>query len=56
MMWAVAGGLYAAGAFATFVFNRNLIVGPVTYPLAVLRNALFWPIFLPWLIAISKER
>ena len=56
MMWAVVAGVYAAGAVGTFVFNRTLIVGPVTYPLAVLRNAALWPLYLPWLISISKER
>ena len=56
MIWTVAAGLYGAGAVGTFVLNRNLIVGPVNHPLAVLRNAVLWPLYLPWLLSISKER
>jgi hypothetical protein len=42
--------LYAIGAAATMTYNlRGLIV--IINPLAIIRNALLWPIFLPVLIA-----
>lgn len=54
MIWC-ALALYAAGAVATFYVNRRLIVGPINYPLDVLRNVLLWPVFLPWLLIISNK-
>lgn len=49
-MWWIGGIVYVLGAGGTFVFNLAIIVGPVTRPLAVLRNTVLWPIFLPLLI------
>lgn len=55
MVWLIA--IYIIGVAGTFVFNITIIVGPVTRPLSVLRNAVLWPIFLPILIWLwVKER
>lgn len=48
--------LYAIGFIGTLVFNLAIIVGPVTRPLVVLRNAVLWPVFLPMLIGAIRER
>jgi hypothetical protein len=46
-------GLYILMAILTFSFNLLIIGGMVEDALAVIRNALLWPIFLPILIYIT---
>lgn len=56
MWWAIgAGAAYAAGALGTAVYNLSIIVGPVTYPSAIIRNALLWPWMLPRLIRANRD-
>lgn len=50
-LWAWAL-LYVAGFIGTMAFNLAMIVGPAN-PLAILRNALLWPIVLPVLIILA---
>ena len=52
-MWTSIAVIYAIGAVGTFVYNGAIIYGPINY-MAVLRNALFWPIFLPVLIVLNR--
>jgi hypothetical protein len=51
--WALLAA-YVIGAVGTLIFNLSIIVGPVTGPLCVLRNAVLWPVFLPELISASR--
>lgn len=44
--------LYVAGFVFTGGLNLAMIVGPAN-PLAVLRNALLWPIMLPVLLILA---
>ena len=54
MIWLWIGSvLYAIGVVGTFVYNGSIIYGPIRY-MAVFRNALFWPIFLPILIKANR--
>lgn len=46
--------LYVAGFMFTGGLNLAMIVGPAN-PLAVLRNALLWPIMLPVLIFLAGK-
>lgn len=46
--------VYAAGAAGTFAYNMYDMVY-VTRPLAIARNAIFWPVFLPILLIVGKE-
>lgn len=47
--------LYIFGGIGTLAYNLHDMVY-ITRPLAILRNAIFWPIFLPVLIAIKNSR
>lgn len=49
--WWVGGGIYLIGAIGTLAYNLHDMVY-ISRPLVILRNAVFWPIFLPILIAI----
>lgn len=55
MLWWIVGG-YAFGAIVTLILNRMVIAGPVTSPLAVLRNAIVWPVMLPVIIYAAFKR
>jgi hypothetical protein len=44
--------IYVLGAILTFVINRSMIIGQVTYPWALVRNAIFWPVCLPMILWI----
>lgn len=52
MWWVIGIVIYLLFAAGTAVFNLSIIIGPAR-PLAILRNALLWPIFLPILLFIS---
>lgn len=53
--WQMIGLLYVAGVGGTLRYNlRGMIF--MTRPLVVLRNAVFWPFFLPVLIAFKDDR
>ncbi len=46
--------LYGCGAVGTAVYNLHSIVF-ITRPGAILRNTVFWPVFLPLLIVTRDE-
>jgi hypothetical protein len=50
MSWiAICLIVYSAGFVFTLIFNAMILVY-ISNPLAILRNALLWPIFLPYLV------
>ncbi len=49
LFWIV---IYVVGAIGTAIFNLWLIAYVVVYPLAIVRNALLWPVCLPILLVI----
>lgn len=49
MSWLAWGGIYAGGAVVTGVVNLGMLVY-VTYPPAIVRNAILWPVMLPVLL------
>jgi hypothetical protein len=52
-MWLTIGlGIYGFGFFGTLAYNLRDIVY-ISSPLVVCRNAIFWPVFLPILIALK---
>jgi hypothetical protein len=52
--WLAWGGvIYAAGSGGTAIFNAGSLIlsgGIITRPSAIVRNAVLWPIMLPYLI------
>lgn len=50
--WIIVGAVYVAGALATFTWNLSLVV-VVTRPLVLVRNAIFWPWFVPILLTLD---
>lgn len=46
--------IYAIGVMSTLIFNVMILVY-ISNPVAILRNALLWPFFLPILIAAWWE-
>lgn len=50
MIWI---GIYAVGAVGTAAYNLHDMVY-IGNPLIVVRNAIFWPIFLPVLIVLKS--
>lgn len=44
--------LYIVGVIFMAWFNVGILVGGITYPWAIVRNALLWPICLPLLIVL----
>jgi hypothetical protein len=49
MSWIAWSVIYALGAVVTGVFNYAILIY-ITRPLAIMRNAILWPIMLPYLI------
>jgi len=53
MSWLAWAAIYGVGAIGTALFNAGTLLfsgGVITYPLAILRNAILWPLMLPFLI------